>query len=118
MRNSLFITILSIAFLNAARMSPAVLVGRWTLDDATSGILNQGTNGALSDLDARSTTDGLNVMTLPTFHAAGGFDGGGYASFDGVSQALTTYQSNNAAQALSNYPFTMSAWIKPTGQIG
>jgi hypothetical protein len=94
------------------------LVGHWTLDNGSTGVQNQGTNGALSDLNAVSTSDDLNIMTLPTFHATGGFDGGGYASFDGVSQGLTTFQAGNAAQALSNYPFTMAAWIRPTGQVG
>jgi hypothetical protein len=102
----------------AAAGARADLVGHWTLNDGTSGILNVGTNGALSDLDARSTADGLNIATLPTFHATGGFDGNGYASFDGINQGLTTYQTGNAAQNLSNYPFTLAAWIRPTGQVG
>jgi hypothetical protein len=110
--------VIAFGLMMTAAGARAELVGHWTLNDSTSGILNVGTNGALSDLDARSTSDGLNIMTLPMFHATGGFDGGGYASFDGVNQGLTTYQTNNAAQNLSNYPFTIAAWIRPAGQVG
>jgi hypothetical protein len=115
---NVYLSVALVAWAACVNSARAELVAHWTFNDATNGIKNVGTNGALSDLNAVSLSDGINIMTMPTFHATGGYDGGGYASFDGINQGLTTFQVGNAAEALSDFPFTLTAWIKPTGQVG
>jgi hypothetical protein len=100
------VLIAAASWLGAFDIAGAALIGYWTLDDGVTGIQNQGTNGAPSNLAANGT--------LPTFNATGGFDGGGYATFTGT-QGLTSSTAGNAAAALAGaggYPFSYAAWIR------
>jgi hypothetical protein len=87
----------------------AVMVARWTLDDDTAGLVNQGTDGATSDLVA--ATPSASIGGGPTFTATGGILNG-YATFDG-NQALIAAGAGNAGDDLTAYPFTLSAWVRP-----
>jgi hypothetical protein len=96
----------ALALLENACQSQAALIGHWTLDNNTTGIQNQGTNGAPSNLVANGT--------MPTFTSTGGYDGGGYATFTGT-QGLFSTTAGNAAAALASaggYPFSYAAWVR------
>lgn len=98
--------------LAAANQSQAGLVGHWTLDNDTTGLQNLGSDGATSDFAA--------LNTMPTFTASGGFDGGGFATFNGTSQGLWANAAGNAAAdiaATGGYPFTFAAWVRASGSI-
>lgn len=99
------VTITAIALSGTARRGQADLIGHWTLDNDTTGIQNQGTNGAPSNMAA--------LGTMPVFNATGGYDGGGYANFSGT-QSLVATTAGNAATVLgaAGYPFTFAAWIR------
>jgi hypothetical protein len=84
-------------------------VGHWTLDSEVAGLVNLGSDGATSNLGV--------FGLLPLFSASGGYDGGGYATFDGATQGLRATVAGNAADDLSDYPFSFSAWIRPTGTV-
>jgi hypothetical protein len=97
-------------WLGVVEIGQAALIGHWTLDDSTTGIQNQGANGAASNMVA--------LGSLPTFSATGGYDGGGYASFNGTSQGLVSTAAGNIGSALSGVggtPYTFAAWIRATG---
>src|SRR5687768_777370 len=86
------------------------LTAHYTLDDLGSGIQNQGTDGATSDLTA------ANAAATPTVVA--GLIGAGALSFDG-GDLLRALTAGNAADDLTAYPFTMAFWVRsvspPTG---
>ena len=92
----------------------AAAVAHWTLDNDTSGLQNLGTDGATSNLIAAAAE--ASIGGGPTFTAAGGA-AGGFATFNG-NQALIATMAGNVADDLSGYPFTISAWIRPTGIVG
>jgi hypothetical protein len=101
--------IVAALFAVAASSAPthAELVGHWTLDSDTSGLINLGADGATSDLT-------LMGAVAPTFSPTGGFDGGGYATF-GLNAALVAKAADNAAADISasgGYPFSFSAWAR------
>jgi hypothetical protein len=109
-----------VALVTFAGSARAELVGHWTLDNDTTGLTNLGTDGATSDL-------GLMGTIAPVYSATGGFDGGGYATFDGTNStthsALITVGTENVAADLAlagGYPFSYSTWFRvpvpaPTG---
>jgi hypothetical protein len=110
-------TLVALAMVGTAR---AELVGHWTLDNDTSGLTNLGTDGPTSDL-------GLMGTNAPLYSATGGFDNGGYATFDGTTTAtqsalISTAPDNAAADmaATGGYPLSLSVWFRvpvptPTG---
>lgn len=105
----LIAAVVTVTFMPASQ-SQAVMVGRWTLDDGAAGLQNLGTDGATSDLTAPAAS--ASISGGPTYTASGGTLGG-YATFDG-NQALIANAAGNAADDLTGYPFTMSAWIRPS----
>jgi hypothetical protein len=112
MTNTMRLLILTLV---AAAVTPlhevrAVMVARWTLDDGTAGLQNLGTDGSGSDLIPAPVE--ASIAGGPTFTASGGILGG-YATFSG-NQALVNTIAGNAADDLTGYPFTLSAWIRPT----
>ena len=104
----LMIATIAVALLAVGNV-PAGLIAYWTLDNNTTGLQNLGSDGATSDLTipAASATIGGG----PTFTASGG-PMGGYATFDG-NQALVASAAGNAADDLTDYPFTLAAWYRP-----
>lgn len=104
------IVLAAAALLVLTQTGDAALIGHWTLDDAVTGIQNQGTNGSASDMMA--------LGSLPTFNAAGGYDGGGYANFNGSTQSLVATAAGNIGSVLSGAggtPYSFAAWIRATG---
>jgi hypothetical protein len=110
MKRTLAAVLIAAGSLAIAETAGAALIGHWTLDNNGAGIQNQGTNGAPSNMVA--------LGSLPTFSAAGGYDGGGYASFNGTNQSLVSTAAGNIGSALSGVggtPYTFAAWIRATG---
>jgi hypothetical protein len=112
------LAIAAVLFLTAP-IASGELVAHWALDGSAvvangfTGVPNTaGSTGSLSDLRAGADIS----LGLPSFSTTGGYDGGGYASFDGTNQGLVTYQNANAADILQ-VPFTTAMWIRATGHI-
>jgi hypothetical protein len=110
MRHSIVLRTLAFVLLitlSADRL-PAAMLTHWSLDNGTTGLVNNGTAGSASDL--------LNAPALgaivggPTFVETGGILGG-YASFNGT-QALIGNLSGNAAELTTEYPLTLAAWVR------
>jgi hypothetical protein len=96
------LTVLSTDRLHAAMLT------HWSLDNGTTGLVNNGTAGAASDL-ANAPALGA-IVGGPTFVETGGIVGG-YASFNGT-QALIGNLAGNAAELFTQYPLTLSAWVR------
>ncbi|WP_442485212.1 LamG-like jellyroll fold domain-containing protein [Aeoliella sp. SH292] len=110
MRHSIVLRSLAFVLLTALstdRLHAAMLT-HWSLDNGTSGLVNNGTAGAASDL-ANAPALGA-IVGGPTFVETGGILGG-YASFNGT-QALIGNVTGNAAELLTQYPLTLSAWVR------
>lgn len=105
----LMLTLLAAAVVPVCEVR-AVMVARWTLDDNSAGLQNLGTDGSGSDLVPAPVE--ASIAGGPTFTASGGILGG-YATFTG-NQALVNTTAGNAGDDLTGYPFTLSAWIRPT----
>jgi hypothetical protein len=101
--------VLSAAIMMHAQAAQAVMLARYTLDDDVNGLINQGAD-AESNLIAAPNETG--ITGAPTYSATGGVLGG-YAIFTG-NQALVAKDPGNVADDLAGYPFTISAWIRPT----
>lgn len=84
----------------ASAASGVELRGYWTLDDLTTGIENQGTDGATSDMTAQgplTVTSGIIGSALV---------------FNGTTTLLRAQTAGNAADDLTAYPFSLSVWVR------
>lgn len=88
--------------------SHAAMLTHWSLDNETTGLVNMGTAGSASDLAIAPALGA--ILGGPTFAETGGIVGG-YASFDGT-QALIGNLAGNAAELFTQYPLTLSAWVR------
>ncbi|MGC4005833.1 MAG: PEP-CTERM sorting domain-containing protein [Pirellulales bacterium] len=92
--------VLFTSFVLTGTPTRAALTAYYTLDNTTTGIANQGTTGAVSNLVAAN--GGASGTTT-------GIIGGGALTFAGGFLTATT--AGNAGDLLSAYPFTMSIWV-------